>query len=70
MQMKYQVLGFQSSDTKNGCDSEWGADTLADAKREAKYMLSDRYAAVCESAKLATVQIWKGKTLIDQLGEG
>lgn len=67
--MKYQIRGFQTSNTERGCDAEWDADTLAEAKRQAKYMLSDDYRRVCEASNaLATVQIWKGNELIDELG--
>ena len=68
--MTYQVQGFQSS-TQNGYDAERTVDTLKDARKEAKYMLSDDYRRASEAtAKLTTVQIWKGDTLIDQFGEG
>jgi len=44
------------------------ADTLKDARKEAKYMLSDDYRRASEaSAKLATVQIWKGSELIAEM---
>lgn len=67
--MGYQIQGFQTS-TERGFDAERSAETLADAKREAKYMLSNAYQRASEaSSKLKTIQIWKGDTLIDQLGE-
>jgi hypothetical protein len=66
--MTYQIQGFQTLNTERGCDAERSADTIKDARREAKYMLSDDYRRASESsAKLATVQIWKGGELITEM---
>lgn len=67
--MTYQIQGFQSNDTQNGCDAERTAETIKEARLEAKYMLSDDYRRACEaSRKLVTIQIWKGETLVAELG--
>jgi hypothetical protein len=64
----YQLRGFQGQDTNNGCDAERSADTLVDAKRQARYMLSDDYRRASEAADtLVTVQIWKGAALIAEI---
>ena len=66
--MTYQIQGFQTLNTERGYDAERTADTLKDAKKEARYMLSDDYRRASEaSSKLATVQIWKGSDLIAEL---
>ena len=66
--MTYQIQGFQTLNTERGYDAERSADTLKDARKEAKYMLSDDYRRASEaSAKLATVQIWKGSELIAEM---
>ena len=68
--MTYEVLGFQTHDTDHGCDAERSADTLADARKQAKYMLSDAYRLASEASdNLAVVQIWKGDTLILSSGD-
>jgi hypothetical protein len=64
----YQLQGFQGS-TERGYDAERTAETLKDARKEAKYMLSEEYRRASEaSRKLATVQIWKDGALIDEVG--
>jgi hypothetical protein len=66
--MTYQIQGFQSINTDRGYDAERSADTVKEARREAKYMLSDEYRRASEvSDKLAKVQIWKGEELIDEM---
>lgn len=69
--MKYLVLGFQDATRDEGYDAERGADTLKEAKHEARYMLSEEYRKASEaSAKLQMVQIWRdgknGKELVEQ----
>lgn len=66
--MTYQLQGFQTLNTERGNDAERSADTLKDARKEAKYMLSDEYRRASEvSDKLAIVQIWKGNELIAEM---
>lgn len=66
--MKYQLQGFQTLSTDNGCDAEREADTIKDARKQARYMLSDAYRRASEAAdKICIVQIWRGKTLIDEM---
>lgn len=66
--MTYQIQGFQTLNTERGYDAERAADTLKDARKEAKYMLSDDYRRASEvSDRLAIVQIWKGRELIDEM---
>jgi hypothetical protein len=63
--MIYSLQGFQTTDSHNGCDVERSADTLKEAKQEARYMLSDQYRINSEaSCRLALVQIWKNGELI------
>lgn len=50
MDSKYIVRGYASDDTGGFCDDEQGADTLKDAKRIAKYWLTDEYLSVIESS--------------------
>lgn len=66
--MTYQIQGFQGS-TQNGYDAERSAETLKDARKQAKYMLSDTYRQASEaSEKITTVQIWRNGELIDEVG--
>lgn len=66
--MTYQIQGFQTLNTERGNDAERSADTIKEAKREAKYMLSDEYRRASEASdKLAIVQIWKGRDLITEM---
>ena len=66
--MTYQLQGFQTLNTECGNDAERSADTLKDARKEAKYMLSDEYRRASEASdKLAIVQIWKGNELIAEM---
>lgn len=63
--MTYSLQGFQTTDSSNGCDAERSADTLKEAKQEARYMLSDQYRIAGEAtSRLALVQIWKNGELI------
>lgn len=51
-----------------GCDAERTSDTLKDARKQAKYMLSDEYRRASEATdKLALVQIWKDGALIAEV---
>lgn len=62
----YSIQGFQSF-TQNGCDAERNADTIKDARRQARYMLSESYRVASEATeKLSMVQIWKGDKLIQE----
>lgn len=62
----YHIQGFQGS-TRFGFDAERTADTLAEARREAKYMLSDDYRRASEATdRLAIVQIWRGDKLLEE----
>lgn len=66
--MTYQIQGFQTLNTERSCDVERTADTLKNARKKAKYMLSDDYRRASEaSSRLATVQIWKGEELIAEM---
>jgi hypothetical protein len=60
-QSKYLITGYVNPDaTEKGYDADREADTLKDAKREAKYMLSERYMLDCESTQMIKrVQILK-----------
>lgn len=63
--MAYQLLGFQTDNTERGYDAERFADTLKEARREARYMLSATYTRVCESTHdLEVIQVWDGDTLV------
>jgi hypothetical protein len=63
--MQYSIQGFQTINSDNGCDAERFADTLKEAKQEARYMLSDQYRIASEAtSRLALVQIWKNGELI------
>lgn len=65
--MKYIIIGFQDPTRDAGYDAERGADTLKDAKREAKYMLSEEYRIASEaSTKLRITQIWRSGELVQQ----
>jgi hypothetical protein len=56
----YRLEGFNSSDTTHGCDAERYVDTLKEARREARYMLSDSYRRAREAkAPLARVLIFR-----------
>jgi hypothetical protein len=51
---KYTLLGYTSEegiDDGRGCDSETGADTLKEAKKKAKYWLTEDYMHACESSQ-------------------
>lgn len=64
----YQIQGYQTTDTDNGYDAERFAPTIKLARKTAQYMLSDDYRRVCEAAQpLVKIQIWKDKTLIDEI---
>ena len=47
---KYVVRGYTSQDVDGYCDDEQSADTLKEAKRIAKYWLTDEYLDVIESS--------------------
>ena len=64
----YSIQGFQTTDTSRGCDAERTADTLKDAKRQARYMRSEDYRVASEAyARLSVVQIFKDSELILEL---
>jgi hypothetical protein len=64
----YQIQGYQDRTTEFGFDAERTAETLKDARREAKYMLTEDYRLTSEaSSKLTKVQIWKGEELLDEI---
>lgn len=66
--MTYELHGFENSSAETGYDAERCADTLKDARKQAKYMLSHEYRNVCEASSLLTkIQIWKGKELVDEV---
>jgi hypothetical protein len=68
MEMTYQLQGYEDRTAETGYDAERFADTLKDARKQAKYMLSDEYRNVCEASRLLTkVQIWKGEELVDEV---
>jgi len=63
--MDYLILGFQTADIDSGCDAERTADTLKEAKRKARYMLTEAYRRDSESdAVLVVVQIWKDGVVV------
>lgn len=49
-QDKYIVRGYTSQDVSGYSDDERGAETLKEAKRIAKYWLTDEYMNVIESS--------------------
>lgn len=63
---KYTVRGFASQDTDGYCSDEQGADTLKDAKRIAKYWLTDEYLNVIESSTpIVRTLIFKGNECLE-----
>jgi len=66
--MVYHLQGFEDRDAESGYDAERFADTIKEARQEAKYMLSEDYRRASEADKMiAKVQIWKGEELIDEV---
>lgn len=66
-QAKYDVRGFVQTDTDKGCDSQQGADTLAEARRIAKHWMTEEYMNIVESINpIVLVQIWKRDELIEE----
>jgi hypothetical protein len=64
----YTILGFQTKDTEHGCDAERFAETIKDARAQARYMLTDDYRRASEAIDvLAIVQIWRDDVLIDEI---
>ena len=58
--MHYELLGFLTLNTRDGCDAERREYRLADAKKDARRMLSREEQLHCGFAEpLAIVQIWK-----------
>jgi hypothetical protein len=65
--MTYQLQGFEDRTAETGYDAERYADTLKDARKQAKYMLSDDYRNMCEASRVLTkIQIWKGEELVEE----
>jgi hypothetical protein len=68
---KYQLRGYSSEgqlERDRGCDDERGVDTLKDAKRIAKYWMTEAYMRVVESSRpVVIVQIWKGDECLDEM---
>ena len=63
---KYIILGFYTENTFDGSDAESPADTLVEAKRRAKCMMTPAYQRVCESSRPITrVQIIRGDECIE-----
>lgn len=66
--MTYQLQGFEDRTAETGYDAERFADTLKDARKQAKYMLSDDYRNMCEASRVLTkIQIWKGEEMVEEL---
>ena len=64
----YSLQGYQSLNTETGYDAERFADTLKDARKQAKYMLSNDYRRTSEaSSLLVKIQIWKNEELVDEI---
>ncbi len=64
--MTYSIQGFQIA-TQHGYDAERTTETLKDAKREARYMLSEQYRKASEAThRLAITQVWKDGELIHE----
>jgi hypothetical protein len=68
---KYQLRGYTSEEQlerDRGCDDERGVDTLKDARRIAKYWMTEAYRQMVESTSLVViVQIWKGDECLDEM---
>jgi hypothetical protein len=68
---KYQLRGYSSEEQlerDRGCDDERGVDTLKEAKRIAKYWMTESYMRTVESGRpVAIVQIWKGDECLDEM---
>jgi hypothetical protein len=63
-QSKYSVRGY-CSDTDGGYDDESPAETLSEAKKRAKYMMSEEHTRIVES----TVPVVYVEVINSQTGE-
>jgi hypothetical protein len=70
---KYILRGYTSRENlerDRGCDDETGADTLKEARRIAKYWMTEEYMHTIETTvPVVLVQIWKGDECVDELGD-
>ena len=63
--MQYYLYGYQSGEANGGADAECSADTLKDAKAQAKYMLTDAYRRASEASEcIKYVQVWRGTDIV------
>ncbi len=60
------VRGYTSQDVDGYCDDEQGVDTLKEAKRIAKYWLTDEYLNVIESTTpVVRTLVFKGDECLE-----
>lgn len=66
--MTYRLEGYTNRNAETGYDAESSADTIREARKRAKYMMSEEERVANEASnRIAKVLIWKGDELIDEL---
>ena len=66
MSTTYSILAYRSQDTeREGCDYDTTADTLADAKKRARYCTSEEFRVSSESSS----RLGYAKVINDSTGE-
>lgn len=62
---KYLIIGFRTTDIQADCDGAWFADTLAEAKRTARHVVTDKWARDAEADEPCAVsQVWKDGAVV------